>query len=349
MRAFIVDAYGKDARLRAGDRPEPAVGDRDVLVRVEAAGVNPLDAKILAGEFRRILPYRTPFVLGNDVAGVVERVGPAVRRFRPGDRVYARPDEGRIGTFAELVAVDEADLARTPAGLTAEEAASLPLVALTAWQALVERADVRPGQKVLVHAGSGGLGSVAIQLAKHLGAHVATTASTANVDRVRDLGADQVIDYRTTDFETALSGFDVVLDSLGPDNLAKSLRVLRPGGLAISVAGPPDPAFARRLGKPLLRPVMAVLSWKVRRAARRLGVRYSFLFMRADGAQLQEITSLVEAGVLRPVVDRVFGFDDTPAALDLVGSGRARGKVVVSMAPVTRTPTSQTPTRGEQS
>jgi NADPH:quinone reductase-like Zn-dependent oxidoreductase len=331
MRAFIVDRYGKDATLRAGEWPEPEPGDRDVLVRIEAAGVNPLDAKIMAGEFRQVLPYRTPFVLGNDLAGVVERVGRAVRGFAPGDEVYARPGADRIGTFAERIAVDEGDLARTPTGLPMEQAASLPLVALTAWQALVEKADVRPGQKVLVHAGSGGVGTIAIQLARHLGAHVATTTSTANVGWVRDLGADQVIDYRTTDFETELSGFDVVLDSLGPENLVRSMRVLRPGGLAISIAGPPDPDFATQLGKPLLRPVFAVLSRKVRRTARRLGVGYSFLFMRADGAQLREITSLVEAGAIRPVVDRVFAFDDTTAALGHVGSGRVRGKVVVSL------------------
>jgi NADPH:quinone reductase-like Zn-dependent oxidoreductase len=314
--------------------PDPVIGDGDVLVRILASGVNPLDGKIMAGEFKLILPYRTPFVLGNDLAGVVVQVGRSVRRFAPGDEVYARPDKDRIGTFAELIAVDEGDLARMPVGLTMAEAASLPLVALTAWQALVEKADVRPGQNVLVHAGSGGVGTIAIQLAKHLGAHVATTASAANVDWVRKLGADEVIDYRTADFEQELRDVDVVLDSLGAENLAKSLRVLRPGGLAISIAGPPDPAFAAQLGRPLLRPVLAVLSRKVRRAARKLGVRYSFLFMRADGGQLQQITALVEAGVIRPVVDRTFDFDETPAALDYVGSGRVKGKVVVTMTPV---------------
>ncbi len=331
MKAFIVDRYGKDSTLRAGERPEPEVGDRDVLVRIQASGVNPLDNKIMAGEFKQILPYKPPFVLGNDFAGVVEHVGRGVRRFAAGDEVYARPDARRIGTYAELIAVDDGDLARKPAGLTMAEAASLPLVALTAWQALVEKAKVQPGQKVLIHAGSGGVGTIAIQLATHLGAHVATTTSAANADWVRELGADQVIDYRTTDFERELEGFDVVLDSLGGQNLVKSLRVLRRGGLAISLAGPPDPDFANQLGKPLLRPVMALLSRKVRRAARTLGVRYSFLFMRADGGQLQQITGLVDAGVIRPVLDRVFDFDDTAAALDYSSSGRAKGKVVVTM------------------
>jgi NADPH:quinone reductase-like Zn-dependent oxidoreductase len=211
------------------------------------------------------------------------------------------------------------------------EAASLPLVALTAWQALVEKANLAPGQKVLIHAGSGGVGTIAIQLAKHLGAYVATTTSTANLDWVRDLGADLVIDYRREDFEQVLRDVDVVLDPLGGENLEKSLRVLRPGGLAIGIGGPPDPDFATQLGRPLLRPVLAVLSRKVRRAARRNAVRYSFLFMRANGDQLREITALVDAGTIRPVVDRVFDFDDTVAALDYVGSGRVKGKVVVTM------------------
>ena len=330
MKAFIVNKYGKNSRLRAGQLPAPDIGDHDVLVRILASGVNPLDAKIMAGEFKLVLPYKPPFVLGNDLAGVVERVGPGVQRFAPGEEVYARPDKDRIGTFAELIAIDERDLALKPAALTMAEAASLPLVALTAWQALVEKANLAPGQKVLIHAGSGGVGMIAIQLAKHLGAYVATTTSTANLDWVRDLGADLVIDYRREDFEQ-MRDVDVVLDPLGGENLEKSLRVLRPGGLAIGIGGPPDPDFATQLGRPLLRPVLAVLSRKVRRAARRNAVRYSFLFMRANGDQLREITALVDAGTIRPVVDRVFDFDDTVAALDYVGSGRVKGKVVVTM------------------
>ena len=331
MKALVVDKYGKDSTLRAQQMPEPEISDHDALVRIAAAGVNPLDAKIMAGEFRLVLPYKPPFVLGNDLAGVVERAGPGVHRFAPGDEVYARPDTDRIGTFAGLISVSEDDLAPKPAGLTMAQAASLPLVALTAWQALVERANVKPGQKVLIHAGSGGVGTIAIQLAKYLGAYVATTTSTANVEWVRGLGADLVIDYRKQDFEQAVRDYDVVLDSLGGQNLAKSLRVLRPGGLAIGIGGPPDPDFAGQMGKPLLRPVMAILSRKVRSAARKHGVRYSFLFMRASGEQLSQITALVDAGVIRPVIDRVFDFADTAAALDYVNSGRVKGKVVVTM------------------
>ena len=249
-----------------------------------------------------------------------------------GDEVYARPRDGHIGTFAERIAVHEDDLATKPASLTMAEAASVPLVALTAWQALVERADVQPGQKVLIHAGSGGVGTYAIQLAKHLGATVATTTGTSNVGWVRELGADVVIDYRTQDFETVVRDYDVVLDSQGGDALAKSLRVLKPGGIAIGIAGPPDPDFAREQGLHLpLRIVMALLSWKTRRTARRRGVRYSFLFMRASGAQLEEITRLIDAGRLRPVVDQTYAFDDAPQALAHVEGGRSKGKVVITM------------------
>jgi len=332
MKAYLVDTYGQNSSLRAGEVPNPVVGDRDVLVEIHAAGVNPLDTKIKDGEFRLVLPYKPPFVLGNDLAGVVVWVGRAVRRFAPGDEVYARPRTDRIGTFAQLIAVNEDDLAIKPASLSMAEAASLPLVALTAWQALVEKANVQPGQKVLLHAGSGGVGSIAIQLAKHLGAYVATTTSTNNVDWVRDLGADLVIDYRTQDFAAVVRGYDMVLDSLGGETLEKSLQVVRPGGLVIGLGGPPDPAFARQLGKPLLRPVLSLLSHKIRSKARRSRVTYSFLFVRADGAQLSEISALVDAGRIRPIVDRVFDFADTVAALDYVATGRAKGKVVVTMS-----------------
>ncbi|MEU2488831.1 NADP-dependent oxidoreductase [Streptomyces sp. NPDC012617] len=333
MRAFMVEKYGGEAGMRAVDLPDPQVGADDVLVKIHAAGVNPLDLRIRNGDFKAFLPYRLPLVLGNDLAGTVVRVGPSVTRFAVGDEVYARPDKDRIGTFAELIAVHQDDLAPKPATLTMAEAASLPLVALTAWQALVERAHVQPGHKVLIHAGAGGLGSIAVQLAKALGAQVATTVSTAKTDLARDLGADVVVDYRTQDFEEVLDGYDVVLDSLGGENLAKSLRVLKPGGTAISVAGPPDPAFARELGlNPFLRLVMTALSFKTRRDAKRHGVTYSFLFMKASGDQLRELTPLIDAGKVRPVVDRVFPFDETLQAMEYVEKGRAKaGKVVVSM------------------
>ncbi|MEU1805748.1 NADP-dependent oxidoreductase [Streptomyces sp. NPDC019937] len=331
MKTFMVERYGDG--VRAGDMPDPRVGADDVLVRIHAASVNPLDVKLQDGDFKAILPYRLPLILGNDLAGVVVRVGSAVTGFAVGDEVYARPDKDRIGTFAELIAVHQDDVAIKPATLTMAEAASLPLVALTSWQALVERAQVRPGQKILIHAGSGGVGTIAIQLAEHLGAHVATTVSTAKVDLVKQLGADIVVDYKKQAFETVLDGYDVVLDTLGGETLEKSLRVLKPGGKVIGIAGPPDAAFARELGaNAFLRLAMSALSFTTRRRAKRRGVTYSFLFMKASGDQLRELTPLVDAGKIRPVVDRVFPFEETREAMAYVEKGRAKaGKVVVTM------------------
>jgi NADPH:quinone reductase-like Zn-dependent oxidoreductase len=333
MKAFIVDRYGSSGdNLRAGDMPEPEVREHDVLVEIHAAGVNALDSKIRAGEFKLILPYRLPFILGNDVAGVVVRVGARVRKFKPGDEVYARPDKNRIGTFAEFISINEDDLAPQPKQLTMEEAAAVPLVGLTAWQALIEVANVQEGQKVFIHAGSGGVGTFAIQLAKHLGATVATTTSAANIDLVKRLGADVVIDYRKDDFEEVLHDYDVVLNSLDNETLKKSLRVLKPGGKLISISGPPDPGFAQEIGKPwILRPVTRVLSHRIRKAAKRSQVSYSFLFMRASGDQLREITSLIDAGIIQPVMDRVFPFESTNEAVAYVEKGRAKGKVVVKV------------------
>lgn len=332
MQAFILDRYGIKSRLRLGEVPEPELRDDEVLVRVHAAGVNVLDAKIKSGEFKLVLPYRLPLILGHDVAGVVIRVGPRVRQFKPGDEVYARPDDFRIGTFAELIAIKEASLALKPKALSMEEAASIPLVGLTAWQALVERAQLKPGQKVFIQAGSGGVGTFAIQLAKHLGAFVATTTSTANVDWVKRLGADIVIDYKKDDFASILQGYDVVLNSQDSATLAKSLGVLKPGGKLISISGPPDPAFGEEIGAPWwLKTIMRLLSLGIRRKAQRSQVSFSFLFMKANGAQLREISALIDSGAIRPVVDRVFPFESTREAMDYVETGRAKGKVVVKL------------------
>jgi len=332
VKAFVVDRYGKKVRGRIGEMPDPELREHDVLVQVYAAGVNLLDSKIRSGEFKLILPYRLPLILGNDVAGVVVKLGRQVRRFKIGDEVYARPPQDRIGSFAELIAINEDALALMPNKLTMEEAASIPLVALTAWQALIEKADLKKGQKVLIHAGSGGVGTVAIQLAKHLGATVATTTSTANLDLVKSLGADIAIDYKTTDFTKVLRDYDVVLNSLGTETLHKSIEVLKPGGKLISISGPPDADFAKDQGASwFLKLVMSFLSFGIKKKARRHGVNYSFLFMRASGEQLREITSLIDARVIRPVVDRVFPFESTSEALAYVETGRAKGKVVVNI------------------
>jgi len=332
MKAFVLDRYGKKRELRTADMPTPELRDDEVLVEVHAAGVNLLDSKIRNGEFKRILPYRLPLILGHDVAGVVVKAGARVRQFRPGDEVYARLDDFRIGAFAEFVPVKEASLALKPSKLTMEEAASIPLVALTAWQALVEKAGLKKGQKVFIQAGSGGVGTFAIQLAKHLGATVATTTSTANLALVKSLGADVVIDYKTQDFEDVLRDYDVVLNSQDGKTLEKSLRVLKSGGKLISISGPPDPEFGQEIAASgFVKLVMRLLSSGVRRRARSRGIGYSFLFMKANGSQLREITGLIESGAIRPVIDRVFPFESTNEALAYVEAGRAKGKVVVKI------------------
>ena len=332
MRAFIVNRYGKKEKLELKQVAEPTVKENDVLVQIHSAGVNLLDSKIREGEFKLILPYKTPFTLGHDVAGVITKVGSKVNKFKVSDEVYARPADHRIGTFAELIAINESDVAMKPKNLTMEEAASIPLVGLTAWQALIEKANLQKGQKVFIQAGSGGVGTFAIQLAKHLGATVATTTSSANIDLVKSLGADIAIDYKNEDFETILKDYDVVLNSQDTKTLEKLLRILKPNGKVISISGPPDPAFGQEIGANwFVKIVLKFLSSGIRKKAKRLGVNFSFLFMRAEGEQLSQITKLIESGIIKPVMDKVFPFEQTNEAMSYVEAGRAKGKVVVKV------------------
>lgn len=331
MQAFLIDKYKTAPRL--ADLPEPQPKDDEVLVRIHAAGVNLLDAKIRDGEFKAFLPYKMPLIIGHDMAGVVVDVGRKVRGFKPGDEVWSRVPDFAIGTFAEMIAVKESALALKPHSLIMEEAASLPLVALTAWQALVEIGKLRAGQKVFIQAGSGGVGTVAIQLAKHIGAYVATTASGSNAAWLKSLGADLVIDYKTQDFGAVLKDYDLVVHSQDAKALEKSLTVLRRGGRLVSITGPATPASAKELGAPwFLRPIIGLLARKTLKQAAKLGVSFDFLFMKADGAQLKKITALVEQGRIRPVVEKVYPFAETNAAIALVESGRVKGKVVIKIA-----------------
>lgn len=330
MRAFTVNRYGKKETLQLTQVAEPTINDHEVLVQIHAAGVNLLDSKIRDGEFKLLLPYKPPFVLGHDVAGIVTKVGLKTTKFKVGDEVYARPTDFHIGTFAEYIAVNERDLALKPKNLTMVEAASIPLVGLTAWQALVEKMNIQKGQKIFIQAGSGGVGTFAIQLAKHLGAFVATTTSAANTNLVKNLGADVVIDYKTQDFETLLKDYDFVLNSQDAKTLEKSLNILKPNGKVVSISGPPDVEFANEAGLSwFFKIVMSLLSFGIKKKANKLHINYNFLFMRAEGKQLSEITSLIEAGKIRPIVDEIFSFEQTNEALAYVESGRAKGKVVI--------------------
>jgi NADPH:quinone reductase-like Zn-dependent oxidoreductase len=332
MKAFLINKYDKAGFMQLTDVPEPGVNDTDVLVDIHAAGLNLLDTKVKAGEFKLILPYKIPLIMGHDVAGVVTQVGSRVKKFKVGDEVYARPADGRIGAFAERIAIDENDVALKPQNISMVEAASLPLVTLTAWQSLVELARLKKGQSVFIQAGSGGVGTVAIQIAKHLGAKVATTAGAASFDALKKLGADVLIDYKTQDFETILTNYDVALNSQDTKNLEKSLNVVKPGGTVVSISGPPTGDLAEQKNAPwFVKIVMNLLSMGIRRKAKKRNIDYQFLFMRANGQQLTEIGKLVETGVIKPVVDKVYPFEQANDALAYVESGRAKGKVVINV------------------
>jgi NADPH:quinone reductase-like Zn-dependent oxidoreductase len=307
MKAASIDRYGKiEDTVTISDVPKPALGPGDVLVEVKAAGVNPVDWKIAEG-YTRGREVHFPMILGNDLAGVVVATGEGAMRFKQGDEVYGRVDRQHTGTFAEYAAVDEQALARKPRNLDFAEAAAVPLAALTAWQALFEHARLRTGQKVLIQAGAGGVGSFAIQFAKHVGAQVATTVSTANVALAQSLGADWVIDYKKQRFEDVIHDVDAVLDTLAGDIQARSLAVLKSGGVLVSTVGV---APESRQERP--------------------DVRFEAMVMHPDGGQLAEITRLIEAGTVKPVVDRRFGLEQTKEALIYSRTGHAHGKIVIT-------------------
>ena len=333
MKAFIVKRYGKKETLHLTEWAEPTVSENDVLIQVHSAGVNLLDSLIRNGEFKLFLPYKPPFVNGHDVAGIVTKIGSKVSKFKIGDEVYSRPSDYRIGTLAEYISIDEKDVALKPKNLSMEEAGSIPLVGLTAWQALVEIGKIKKGQKVFIQAGSGGVGTFAIQLAKHLGAFVATTTSAKNIDLVKSLGADLIIDYKTEDFETQLKDYDLVLHSNRDTKiLEKSQRILKSGGQLVSLVGPPTPEFATSIGLPWhLRLVTKLISLGVKKKAKKLNTNFVFLFMRAEGTQLGQLTSLIESGKIKPVIDKVYPFEQTNEALSYVETGRSKGKVVVKV------------------
>mgnify|MGYP003576203478 CR=1 FL=1 len=332
MKAYTINRYSKKDQLQLVELPVPVVKDNEVLVQIHAASINQIDIKLKSGEFKLMLPYKLPLILGHDLAGIVTKVGAKVSRFKVGDEIFAQPAVFKIGSFAEYIAINETDVALKPKNISMEQAASIPLVALTVWQAFVEKAKIKKGQKVFIQAGSGGVGTIAIQLAKHLGATVATTTSAANIELVKSLGADVVIDYKTQDFEKILNDYDVVLNSQDAKTLEKSLRILKSGGKVISISGPPDVAFAKECGLSwLLKTAIFFLSRKVTKQAKQLGVDYSFLFMNANGKQLAEIGSMIEADIIHPIIDKVFPFEQMNEAMSYVSTGRAKGKVIIKI------------------
>jgi NADPH:quinone reductase-like Zn-dependent oxidoreductase len=332
MKALTFKRYGKSPEIGFADVPRPTLKADELLVQVHAAGLNPIDNMIPTGMFKPVLHFQLPATLGSDLAGVVVEVGNGVTRFKPGDAIFASIFDLGIGSVAEFAVVPESAAALKPANLDFVQAASMPMVGLTSWQALKESAKLRAGQKVFIPAGSGGIGTFAIQLAKHLGAKVGTTTSTGNVELVRSLGADEVVDYKQQEFEKVLRDFDVVLGTVKGDAIEKSLGILKPGGMIVSLVGPLDAAFARaRRLNFVLKFVFGLMSRKIMRLARKREVTYSFLFVYPDGAQLSEIGKLLESDRIKPVIDKVFPFEEAKDALAYLAQGRSKGKVVIKI------------------
>lgn len=332
MKAMTIKQYGKTIPLELTDLPIPDMGEHDVLVEIHAASINPIDFKIRDGKVKMLLSYKMPLVLGNDFSGKVIQSGSKVSKFQIGDEVYGRPRKNRIGTFTEYLSVHEDDVSLKPENLTFEEAASLPLVGLTSWQAFHEILQLKPDQKILIHAGAGGVGTFAIQLAKEMGVFVATTASEKGFDLVSSLGADRVINYREEKFEEILNEYDAVFDTLGGDVLDRSFRILKPHGKIVSVSAVPNRRFAaeNNLGF-IKRLLFSVVSRNISALEKKFNVDYHFLFMKPSGEQLEKIKHLVEKGSIRPVIDRVYSLEEAQEAVQYVETDRAKGKVVIQV------------------
>ncbi len=331
MKTMIIDKYGK-VPMRMAEVPTPEINEYEVLAEIHAASINPIDFKIRDGKVKMLLKYEMPLILGNDFSGVITKVGSKVTRFKVGDEIYARPRKNKIGTFAEYIAIHEDDIALKPKNLSFEEAASIPLVGLTSYQALHDIMQLQKGQKILIHAGSGGVGTFAIQLAKIMGATVTTTASEAGANLVKSLGADEIINYKTEKFEDMLTNYDAVFDTIGGTTLEKSFNIIKSGGNIVSVSGMPNTRFGKEFGSGFFKTLLfSLASKKLTALEKKHNARYSFLFMKPSGDQLRTIANYIEAGKIKPVIDRVFPFEDAQKAMEYSEAGRAKGKIIVKI------------------
>ncbi|PDZ03400.1 NADPH:quinone reductase [Bacillus cereus] len=331
MKAMIIDKYGK-VPMRMAEVPTPEINEYEVLAEIHAASINPIDFKIRDGKVKMLLKYEMPLILGNDFSGVIVKIGSKVTHFKVGDEIYARPRKNKIGTFAEYIAIHEDDVALKPKNLSFEEAASIPLVGLTSYQALHDIMHLQKGQKILIHAGSGGVGTFAIQLAKIMGATVTTTASEAGSDLVKSLGADEIINYKTEKFEEILKDYDAVFDTIGGTTLEKSFNIIKNGGNIVSVSGMPNARFGKEFGSGFFKTLLfSLASRKLTALEKKHNAQYSFLFMKPSGDQLRTIASYIEAGEIKPIIDRVFPFEDAQKAMEYSEAGRAKGKIIVKI------------------
>lgn len=334
MKRLEMIDYGSINRVvRFAETPTPAIGDNDLLVKVAAASINPIDFKLIRGDLRKIQKLTFPVALGFDACGTVVAVGTKVSRFKQGDRVYTRAPRQRMGAFAEYMAIAEEHTAMAPASLSAMEAASIPLVGLTTVQALIDRARARPGQSILIHAGSGGLGSFAIQYARNvLDLKVSATTSSKNADWVRELGADKVYPYDIDDYRQTPTRYDIVFDTLGGNTTKDSFEVLKPGGTVVSVAGPPDRQFAKQVDTgPILAAVMWCMSLPVYSKAKKKRAAYFRFLTESNGGQLDVIKDVLESGKVKPVIDHVYPFNQAIEAIEYSAQGRAKGKIIIQL------------------
>ena len=333
MKSLMMTKYGDVIiSLEVQEVSLPTVGANQILIKTHSASFNPIDYKILRGDFKAMGKIQFPRGIGRDVSGVIKEVGEKVKQLKVGNKVYSRIDDNFVGTMAEYVISNASDVALIPSNLNHEEAASIPLVGLTSYQALIDIAKLSAGENILIHAGSGGIGTIAIQLAKHLGAKVTTTTSTKNVGLVKDLGADKVIDYTKHSYLDEGAKFDVVYDTLGGKHTLDSFKVLKDGGRVVSISGDLDSVTTKQLGlNKVVRFLLALKVKKVTKAASKMGAIYRFLLMSPNGAQLKELAKLYESGSIKPVIDKTYNFDDSIKALDYLAKGRARGKVVVKV------------------
>ncbi|QWH61902.1 NADP-dependent oxidoreductase [Bacillus mycoides] len=331
MRAMVIDKYGK-VPMRMTEMPTPEINQYEVLAEIHAASINPIDFKIRDGKVKLLLKYKMPLILGNDFSGVIVKVGTKVTQFKVGDEIYARPRKDKIGTFAEYIAIHEDDIALKPKNLTFEEAASIPLVGLTSYQALHDIMQLQKRQKILIHAGSGGVGTFAIQLAKIMGATVATTASEAGENLVKSLGADEIINYKNEKFEDILKNYDAVFDTLGGTTLEKSFDIIKSEGNIVSISGMPNARFGKEFGSGFFKTLLfSLASKKLTALEKKHNAQYSFLFMKPSGDQLRIIAKYIESGQIKPIIDRIFPFEDTQKAMEYSESGRAKGKIIVKI------------------
>lgn len=331
MKAAVIDTY-KQPTPKIKEVPIPDIRSNDVLVKIVAASINPIDIKTKDGGLKMLLSYDMPIIMGSDFAGIITAVGEKVTNYSIGDAVYGRVQKNRIGTFAEYIAVDQGAIALKPKNINFEEAASIPLVGLTSYQALHDIMQIQPGQKVMIQGGSGGIGTIAIQLAKYLGAYVATTTSANNFDLVKSLGADYPINYQTTNFAEVLQDYDYVFDTRGGATLEAAFKIIKPGGKVVSIAGLPNYRFGKEYGVPLWKQfAFKMVTHNLTKLEKQTQASYTFLFMKPSGTQLDVLRHLIEAEIIKPVIDRIVPLSEVEEALSYSQSGRATGKIILQM------------------